>query len=106
MAAAKDPWMNAMRLLRSISVPELPNGVGGPDAEFRVNSQIGLGDRVTFYANHPELGMIIDGHIAVDGMENVASHEAQKDCDRLNALLFYAWRRGFVAGKEYAEERA
>lgn len=99
-----DPWLRAMRLLRKINLPDLPPGVGGPNAEFRVSQTVGIGDTLTFFANHDEIGVIVDGH---DGTKipDVAHHEAQRDCDRLNALLFYAWRRGFESGKNYAEER-
>lgn len=103
---ANDPWMRAMRLLRAIHTEELPPGVGGPDAEFCVQGHVGLGDRVGFSANHPELGCITQAFMAADQSDEDRAHdEAQRDADRLNALFFYAWRRGFVAGKEYTEER-
>lgn len=101
-----DPWMRAMRLLRAIHVDELPNGVGGPDAEFRVQGHVGLADRVGFAAHHPELGVITQAYMAAKPEdEDVAHDDARRDADRLNALLFYAWRRGFASGVEFAKER-
>lgn len=106
MTDQSDAWLRATRLLRKIQTSELPKGVGGPDAEFTVQGVIGLGDRVTFVASHPELGMIINGHTgANDKDEREAHRRANADADSLNALLLYAWSRGFAAGKEYCEER-
>lgn len=106
MNDTNDPWLRAMRLLRAIQIPDLPPGVGGPAAEFRVEGHVGLGDRVGFAAHHPELGVITQAYMAAKTEDEDQCHDdAQRDADRLNALLFYAWRRGFNAGKEYAEER-
>lgn len=106
MTDQSDAWLRATRLLRGIRTLDLPKGVGGPDAEFTVQGQVGIGDRVAFAATHAELGVLLGGHSgATDADEREAHRKANADADALNALLIYAWSRGFHAGKDYCEER-